>query len=105
MQTAPLDHSRVVALQLGNAYGLLFMVGVAVLYTTTELAVVRNYLVALLVADIGHLAVTYSMFPRGMSFADVAQWNAMTWGNVGATVSVRAALLGSGAWQRIVPCC
>ncbi|KAK8074932.1 hypothetical protein PG997_009595 [Apiospora hydei] len=38
------DNARLVALQLGNAYGLLFMLGVAVLYTTTELKVVRNYL-------------------------------------------------------------
>lgn len=37
------DNARLVALQLGNAYGLLFMLGVAVLYTTTELKVVRNY--------------------------------------------------------------
>ncbi|KAI0393043.1 hypothetical protein F5Y17DRAFT_459268 [Xylariaceae sp. FL0594] len=42
------ENARLVALQLGNAYGLLFLVGVAVLYTTTELRVVRNYLVALL---------------------------------------------------------
>lgn len=42
------ENARLVALQLGNAYGLLFLVGVAVLYTTSELKVVRNYLVALL---------------------------------------------------------
>ncbi len=42
------ENARLVALQLGNAYGLLFLVGVAVLYTTSEPRVVRNYLVALL---------------------------------------------------------
>jgi hypothetical protein len=45
---SPSENARLVALQLGNAYGLLFLVGVAVLYTTSELKVVRNYLVALL---------------------------------------------------------
>lgn len=80
------DNSRLVALQLGNCYGLLFLAAVAVLYTTTELKVVRNYLIALWIADIGHIAVCYVGlgFER---FVDVASWNSMTWGNVGATVS------------------
>lgn len=80
------DNSRIVALQLGNCYGLLFLAAVAVLYTTTELKVVRNYLIALWIADIGHIAVCYVGlgFER---FVDVASWNSMTWGNVGATVS------------------
>lgn len=80
------DNSRLVALQLGNCYGLLFLAAVAVLYTTTELKVVRNYLIALWIADIGHIAVCYLGlgFER---FVDVASWNSMTWGNVGATVS------------------
>jgi len=47
-QAVSSENARLVALQLGNAYGLLFLVGVAVLYTTTELKVVRNYLIALL---------------------------------------------------------
>lgn len=80
------DNSRLVALQVGNCYGLLFLAGVAVLYTTTELKVVRNYLIALWIADIGHIGVCY----LGLGyerFVDVASWNSMTWGNVGATVS------------------
>lgn len=40
-------NSHVLALRLGNVYGLLAMLGVAVLYTTTEAKVVRNYLIAL----------------------------------------------------------
>ncbi|KAI0099822.1 hypothetical protein GGR51DRAFT_564657 [Nemania sp. FL0031] len=78
------DNARLVALQLGNAYGLLFLVGVAVLYTTNELRVVRNYLVALLIADITHVGLTC----WGMGYertVDVATWNAVTWGNVGFT--------------------
>jgi hypothetical protein len=83
------DNSKLVALQLGNCYGLLFLAALAVLYTTTELKVVRNYLVALWIADIGHIAVCY--FGLGFErFVDVGSWNSMTWGNVGATVSIRS---------------
>ncbi|KAK7914588.1 hypothetical protein PG985_012291, partial [Apiospora marii] len=78
------DNARLVALQLGNAYGLLFILGVAVLYTTTELKVVRNYLWALWIADIGHIGITAYLlgYERFMAFST---WNAMTWGNIGAT--------------------
>ncbi|KAK9420904.1 hypothetical protein SUNI508_00995 [Seiridium unicorne] len=78
------DNSRLVALQLGNAYGLLFMLGVAVLYTTSELKVVRNYLWALWIADLGHIAFTAYLLGYDR-FTAVGEWNAMTWGNVGAT--------------------
>ncbi len=77
-------NARLVAQQLGNAYGLLFMVGVAILYTTTELRVVRNYLVALLLADVGHVGLTMAAIGPEQ-FAAVRAWNAMTWGNVGFT--------------------
>ena len=44
------------------------MVGVSVLYTTTEANVVRNFLLACAVADIGHLYVTYvSILDRFLS--------------------------------------
>ncbi|KAH6648719.1 hypothetical protein BKA67DRAFT_648713 [Truncatella angustata] len=79
------DNSRLVALQLGNAYGLLFLLGVAVLYTSSELKVVRNYLWALWVADLGHVGLTAYLLGYDRSLA-VADWNAMTWGNIGATV-------------------
>ncbi|KAI1865141.1 hypothetical protein JX265_008188 [Neoarthrinium moseri] len=78
------DNARLVALQLGNAYGLLFMVGVAVLYTTSELKVVRSYLWALWIADLGHIGLTAYLLGYDR-FMAVAEWNAMTWGNVGAT--------------------
>lgn len=45
---------RILALQLANTYGLLCMVGVGVLYATTEPKVVRNYLIACAIADVGH---------------------------------------------------
>lgn len=37
------------------------MVGVGVLYTTTEAEVVRNFLLACAIADMGHLYVTYAV--------------------------------------------
>lgn len=80
------DNSRLVAQQLGNCYGLLMLVGLAVLNTSTELPVVRNYLKALWVADITHMAVTcYALgYERSVS---LGEWDAMLWGNVGVTVS------------------
>ncbi|KAG4035190.1 hypothetical protein MFRU_002g05310 [Monilinia fructicola] len=79
------DNARLVALQLGNIYLLLAMVGVAVLYSTQEAKVVRNYVIALWVADIGHLAVTYHVL-GWEKVADIALWNSMTFGNIGATL-------------------
>jgi hypothetical protein len=61
------------------------MVGIAVLYTTTEVKVVRNYVIALWLADIGHVVITGYVTPYE-KLIDVANWNAMTWGNIGATV-------------------
>ncbi|KAI1392580.1 uncharacterized protein F4822DRAFT_425782 [Hypoxylon trugodes] len=78
------DNARLIALQLGNAYFLLFLLGVAVLYTTTELKVVRNYLVALWIADISHVGVTVWLLGYDRTL-DVGSWNAVTWGNVGFT--------------------
>ncbi|KAI0803549.1 hypothetical protein GGR55DRAFT_682466 [Xylaria sp. FL0064] len=78
------DNARLVALQLGNTYGLVFLLGVAVLYTSNELRVVRNYLIACLIADITHVGLTC----WGLGYertVDVAGWNAVTWGNVGFT--------------------
>jgi len=77
--------AKMVAYQLGNIYLLLAMVGIAVLYTTTEAKVVHNYVIALWLADIGHVAITcYVMEYERV--VDIASWNAMAWGNIGATV-------------------
>ncbi|KAI1106022.1 hypothetical protein F4804DRAFT_330767 [Jackrogersella minutella] len=78
-------NSCLVALQLGNAYGLLFLLGVAILQTSTELKVVRSYLVALWMADISHVGVTCWMLGYDRTL-DVGSWNPVTWGNVGFTV-------------------
>ncbi|PSS12446.1 hypothetical protein M430DRAFT_36572 [Amorphotheca resinae ATCC 22711] len=78
------QNTKMVAYQLGNIYILLAMIGVAVLYTTTEARVVRNYLIALAIADVSHVGVTW--YAMGHERAvDVASWNSMTWGNIGVT--------------------
>ncbi|KAJ5116226.1 hypothetical protein N7456_000574 [Penicillium angulare] len=76
--------SVALAYQLGNLYHLLFLVGVAVLHTTTEPKVIRNYLIGLAIADVGHVYATYIAM-GWESFVDVGGWNALTWGNIGAT--------------------
>ncbi|KAG9240176.1 hypothetical protein BJ878DRAFT_313224 [Calycina marina] len=78
--------SQMVAYQLANIYLLLGMVGVAVLYSTTEVKVVKNYVIALWLADIGHVGITGWVMGYSQ-VADVANWNAMAWGNIGVTVS------------------
>ncbi|KAJ5114760.1 hypothetical protein NUU61_000519 [Penicillium alfredii] len=80
----PHPSSAALAYQLGNLYFLLFMVGVAVCHTTSEPRVLRNYLVALAIADVGHVYATYSAMGWN-AFVDVGAWNALTWGNIGAT--------------------
>ena len=77
--------NQILALQLGNVYGLIGMIGIGVLYSTSEAIVVRNYLLACAVADIGHLCFTYV----GMgydAFVDVQSWNSLAWGNIGITM-------------------
>jgi len=73
-------------MQLGNMFFLAGLVGVGVLYATTEPRVVRNYLIALWLADIGHVGITYYVMEYA-KFVDVANWNAMAWGNIATTVS------------------
>ncbi|KAL4863784.1 hypothetical protein BDV12DRAFT_22400 [Aspergillus spectabilis] len=76
--------SFALAYQLANVYGLLALIGMGVLHATSEPKVLRNYLIALAIADIGHVYVTYlAMGPE--LFFDVRGWNVLTWGNVGAT--------------------
>ncbi|PHH85893.1 hypothetical protein CDD83_11033 [Cordyceps sp. RAO-2017] len=75
----------VLALQLGNLYLLMALVGLAVLLTTSEVKVVRRYLFALWLGDIGH--VLFSCRGLGMDrLMRPAEWNAMAWGNIVMTV-------------------
>lgn len=61
------------------------MCGVAVIYGTSEPHVLRNYLIALAIADIGHLYATYLAMGY-VSFVDYASWGQVAWGNIAATV-------------------
>lgn len=74
-------------LQLGNLYLLLAIIGVAVLYSSSEPRVIRNYIIALGLGDIGHLLATYRVLGHSR-YMDVMKWNAMAFGNIGITVSV-----------------
>ncbi|KAF5022152.1 hypothetical protein F66182_5802 [Fusarium sp. NRRL 66182] len=78
------DHSIIVTWQLGNLYLLLAFIGIAILSTTTEIKVVRAYLIALLLGDVGH--VGFSSYGLGWErITSPAKWNAMAWGNIAMT--------------------
>ncbi|KAF4510141.1 hypothetical protein G6O67_002055 [Ophiocordyceps sinensis] len=78
-------NSVVLALQLGNLYLLMAFVGLAVLFTTSEVKVVRNYLIALWLGDIGHVA--FSCHGLGAErMMNPSRWNAMAWGNIAVTM-------------------
>lgn len=64
---------------------LLITTGLFILNTTSELRVVRAYLWALWLGDIGHVAVSLLCMGWDASL-DVGNWNAVVWGNVMATV-------------------
>lgn len=77
------------AWQLGNLYLLLAFIGIAVLSTTSENKVVRAYLVALWLGDVGHIG--FSCYGLGWEkLLRPAEWNAMAWGNIAMTVSDKA---------------
>jgi hypothetical protein len=77
--------TTLLAWQLGNAYLLLGLLGVFILNTTSELKVVRAYLFALWLGDIGHVGLTlWAMGWKGAT--DIGSWNAVVWGNIGATL-------------------
>ncbi|KAL8835140.1 MAG: hypothetical protein Q9170_003445 [Blastenia crenularia] len=76
--------TQILALQLGNCYGLIALIAIGVLYSTNEPKVVRNYLVACAIADLGHLWVTYLVLGYA-NFLDVQGWNSLAWGNIGFT--------------------
>jgi hypothetical protein len=71
--------------QLGNLYLLMAIMGLAILNTTSDAKVVKAYLFALWVGDIGHVGLT--LYGLGLQrVAHVSEWNAMTNGNVAFTV-------------------
>lgn len=76
--------TQILALQLGNCYGLIALIALGVLYSTSELKVVRNYLIACAIADVGHLWVTYHVLGYA-NYVNVQGWNSLAWGNIGFT--------------------
>ena len=68
-------------------YGLAALLDVVVYYTTTEPKMVRNFLIACAVGDVGHLAVTYHVMGH-RDFFNVTAWNSMAWGSVGGTIAL-----------------
>ncbi|KAL2860269.1 hypothetical protein BJX68DRAFT_81499 [Aspergillus pseudodeflectus] len=76
--------SFALAYQLANLYGLLAILGTGVMHATSEPKVLLNYLIALAVADVGHIYVTYLAIGWDVFF-DVKGWNILTWGNIGVT--------------------
>lgn len=65
------------------------LIGLGVLYTTTEPKVVRNYVIALAIGDVGHLIVT-GLGLGWDGLVNVRGWNDMAWGNVGVTAGLFA---------------
>jgi hypothetical protein len=76
--------ARLISCQLGNAYLLLCLLGVFILNTTTEIKVVRAYIWALLIADVGHVGLTVVSMGWSATLA-VGGWSAAAFGNVGIT--------------------
>ena len=81
------------ALQLGNVYALIALIGFGVLYQTNDPKVVRNYLIACAVGDIGHIWQSYVGIGHA-NFMAVQSWNSMTWGNVGVTALLLVTRVG-----------
>jgi len=79
------DNSILVAWLLGNLYLLMAFMGIGILCTTSEAKVVRGYLTALWLGDIGHVAFT--AYALGLETLKRPQeWNAVTHGNITFTV-------------------
>ena len=74
-------------------YGLSALLGVGLLYATTEPKVVRNYILALAVGDVGHLVVT-GLGLGWEGLLDVGGWNDMAWGNLGVTTGLFVTRVG-----------
>lgn len=80
----------IIVLQLGNLFLLLAVIGLYVLYSTSEPAVATAYLSALWWGDLGHIGVTaWCIGWQGAS--EWRQWNLFTWANVGIPVCLSVA--------------
>lgn len=79
------DNSLVLAWQLGNAYLLLFFIAISLFTSTSEVKVIRHYLYALALGDIGH--VGWTCYGIGLErVKDPGSWSVAIWGNIAFTV-------------------
>ncbi|TKA76241.1 hypothetical protein B0A55_06388 [Friedmanniomyces simplex] len=74
--------AELVVLLLGNVYLLLALLAVVCIWTSHR-RVAIFYLLAVAVADLGHIYAIYRVW--GETFWDLNQWNDMMWGNVGVS--------------------
>jgi hypothetical protein len=87
--------------QLGNLYLLLGFLGIAILSTTNETKVVRAYLIALWLGDVGHIG--FSSYGLGWDMLmSLPKWNATTWGNIAMTVSHRNKFRAAGRFDYLL---
>ncbi|KAF3941300.1 hypothetical protein ABW19_dt0201660 [Dactylella cylindrospora] len=83
--TALTPTGTLIAWQTGNLFGIMCMMAIAILWSTTEVAVMKRYLVALLIGDLGHVIAIW-WFMGSAAFFGIHQWNILTWANVGFTI-------------------
>ncbi|RPB01458.1 hypothetical protein L873DRAFT_1676230 [Choiromyces venosus 120613-1] len=76
---------RASLLQLANCYLLLSMCSTAVLRSTGEKSVVRRFLFAFLLGDVGHVYLTYAAVGAEYFF-NPSQWNFLAHGNITFTI-------------------
>ena len=62
-----------------------FLLSIGVCYATTEPKVLRNYVIALGIGDVGHCLSTYLAMGHEV-FVDVARWNFLAWANFAFSV-------------------
>jgi hypothetical protein len=92
-------------MQIVNIFLLLAAIGIICCWTT-HVSIVRWYLIAVALGDLGHIyATAVGMGPA--AFWDVNGWNHIVWGNVGASIFLHvnrlATLLGLFGPLRDVP--
>lgn len=92
----------VLSLQVANVFLLLALVAIICCWTPDHATTCR-YLVAVALADYGHIYATY----RGVGpdyFWDVAGWNDMVWANVGVSLFLNVfrwlTVLGVFGWLK-----
>ncbi|ETS74317.1 hypothetical protein PFICI_14183 [Pestalotiopsis fici W106-1] len=71
-------------LQLQNVYLLLAAMAILACVTGRDPATARLYLVAVALADLGHIYASYAAMGPD-AFWDYRGWNQMVWGNVGVS--------------------